>query len=187
MRIGVISDTHGSLIAWQKALKILQDVDLILHAGDVLYHGPRNPLPEGYQPAELAEELKHCPIPLMIVQGNCDCEVDQMVLSIPIQSPYLITDQPVGRILLTHGHRYNEEQVTELSARYKIDIWISGHTHVPVLKKQGDTILLNPGSTSLPKGEELHTGVAIINSEKIELIDLDTKRVSQGLRLRWRS
>lgn len=180
MKIGVISDTHGSLSAWEQALAgPLKDVDLILHAGDVLYHGPRNPLPEGYQPATLAEMINSCKIPIMIAQGNCDSEVDQMVLNIPIQSPFFITDQPLGRIFVTHGHRYNPEQVTEHADRYNIDIWISGHTHIPVLEKQTNTIILNPGSCSLPKGEQPHRSVAVISSSQIQLIDLDSNQVYQ--------
>lgn len=175
MKIGVISDTHGSLTAWQQVLSgPFQDVDLILHAGDVLYHGPRNPLPEGYQPGQLAEVINQCTIPLMIAKGNCDSEVDQMVLNIPLQAPYLITDQPLGRILVTHGHHYLPEQALKMAEFYKIDIWISGHTHVQGIERHGQTYFVNPGSCSLPKGENPRRSVAVITDTEIKLIDLTT-------------
>ncbi|HHT35675.1 MAG: phosphodiesterase [Candidatus Wallacebacter cryptica] len=182
MKIGVISDTHGSLTAWQQALAgPFADVDFIIHTGDVLYHGARNPLPEGYAPADLAEAINACKLPIMIVKGNCDSEVDQMVLNVPLQSPFLITDQPVGRILATHGHYYDEAQTLVLAERYQIEIWISGHTHVPVLERTGNTIFLNPGSCSLPKGEEPRSCVAVITADELQLIDLNTKSVYKSL------
>lgn len=182
MKIGVISDTHGSLTAWQQALAgPLADVDLIIHTGDVLYHGARNPLPEGYNPAELAEAINACRIPILIVKGNCDSEVDQMVLTTPLQSPFLITDQPLGRILATHGHYFDNQQSADLAERYQIEIWISGHTHVPLLEKREQTVFLNPGSCSLPKGEELHRSAAVIAEKQVQLIDLDTNLVFKQL------
>ena len=77
MKIGIISDTHGHEDAWQKAFdKHFKDADLILHAGDVLYHGPRNPMKADYNPAGLAEKINHSPIPVVIARGNCDASVD---------------------------------------------------------------------------------------------------------------
>ncbi len=75
-RLGIISDTHGNLRAWQAALAVWGEVDMILHAGDVLYHGPKNPLPEGYGPRELSEAMNASPVPLLFAQGNCDAEED---------------------------------------------------------------------------------------------------------------
>ncbi|HKM17359.1 MAG: phosphodiesterase [Bacillota bacterium] len=182
MKIGVISDTHGSLTLWQKALQgPLRDVDLLLHAGDVLYHGPRNPLPAGYDPEMLAEAINGCPVPLLIVKGNCDSEVDQMLLDIPLQAPFLITDQPLGRILVTHGHYYSRDQAVELGRRFQIDIWISGHTHIPVLDRHEGIVFLNPGSCALPKGEQPAAGVAVITADKINLVELGTGNVYQSL------
>lgn len=182
MKIGVISDTHGSLFAWNQAVNgPLHDVDLVLHGGDVLYHGARNPLPQEYQPAVLADLINAFKTPLMIVKGNCDSEVDQMVLDIPIQAPYLITDQPIGRILITHGHYYGQEQAEELASRYRIDIWISGHTHEPILEKCGETIFLNPGSCALPKGDQPRSSVAVISETEIVLVDLNTEEVFKRL------
>ena len=89
MKIGVISDTHGHEMRWAKAYeKFFKDADMILHAGDVLYHGPRNPMLEDYNPAGLAQRINDCPIPVVIAKGNCDSEVDQMVIALPIQAPY---------------------------------------------------------------------------------------------------
>lgn len=182
MKVGVISDTHGSLAIWKKALQgPLRDADLLIHTGDVLYHGPRNPLPEGYAPEDLAGEINSCPIPVLIVKGNCDSEVDQMLLNIPLQAPFLITDQPVGRILATHGHHYSPDQALELGRRFQIDIWISGHTHIPVLEKRDGLIFLNPGSCSLPKGDRPVAGVAVITADQVDLIDLHTGSVYASL------
>ncbi|HHW29057.1 MAG TPA: phosphodiesterase, partial [Syntrophomonadaceae bacterium] len=89
MRIGIISDTHGSLSSWQKVMSTLfRDVDLIIHAGDLLYHGPRNPLPDNYQPRGVAEAVNSLTVPFVIAQGNCDAEVDQMMINWPLQAPY---------------------------------------------------------------------------------------------------
>lgn len=177
MRLGIISDTHGCVKAWEDALKgPFQDVDLILHAGDVLYHGPRNPLPKQYNPSTLAAIMNECSIPILAAKGNCDSEVDQMVLDVSLQAPYFITEQPIGRVLVTHGHTYSEDMIQALAQKFNIDIWVSGHTHVPGLQRQGSTIYLNPGSPSLPKGSELRRSVALITQEEIQLIDLDSGR-----------
>jgi len=182
MKMGVISDTHGSLTIWNRALQgPLRDVDLLIHAGDVLYHGPRNPLPEGYEPASLADAINNCPIPTLIAKGNCDSEVDQMMLDIPLQAPFLITDQPLGRILVTHGHHYSLDQAVELGKRFQVDIWISGHTHIPMLERQGKQVFLNPGSCALSKGDQPISGVAVISAESIDLIDLGTGKPYSSL------
>lgn len=89
-KIAVISDTHGSVTAWRKARQIWKGSDMIVHLGDVLYHGPRNPLPEGYMPKELAEEINDSDIPVMIVRGNCDADIDAVMLKWPIANPYLV-------------------------------------------------------------------------------------------------
>lgn len=174
MRIGIISDTHGSVQAWNDALKgPFKDVDQIWHCGDVLYHGPRNPLPESYNPQELANIMNGCSKPIVAVFGNCDSEVDQMVLDIALQLPFVLLDHSIGRVLMSHGHRYNVEMMEEMAREYQVKIWVSGHTHEPLIKQQDGFILLNPGSPSLPKGANPRRSVALLNSTTIELFDLD--------------
>jgi putative phosphoesterase len=175
MRLGIISDTHGSVKAWEDALNgPFRGVDLILHAGDVLYHGPRNPLPDSYDPSKLADLINQCPLPILIAKGNCDSEVDQMVISIPLQAPYLLTEQPLGRILVSHGHFYNDELIQSMMDSFGVNIWITGHTHVPVLEQRGVTVYLNPGSPALPKGTEPRRSVALVSETDIKLLDLDS-------------
>lgn len=88
MKIGVISDTHGDLKAWSKIQEtIFHDCKHIIHAGDILYHGPRNPIVEGYNSSELAKEINKLNIPIHIARGNCDADVDQMVIEKPIMAP----------------------------------------------------------------------------------------------------
>lgn len=173
MKIGVISDTHGSLSAWQKAYKYLADTDLILHCGDVLYHGPRNPLPEGYNPGELAKTINGLDKPLTIIRGNCDAEIDQMLLEYPLESPYahIITeDYP---IFVHHGHQ--TPLTPKVLSQYKMII--SGHTHLPGIKIQDGIIYLNPGSPSLPKNDPKTPTVACIDGEKIKIINIENGEV----------
>ena len=155
MRIGVISDTHGSLQAWQRAMeRCFGGADLIVHAGDICYHGVRNPMPAGYEPLRLAEALNGCPVPLLVCRGNCDSEVDQLAIDLPILSPCLLLELEGVRVLVHHGHRFSEEEVERLVGRWGLGVVISGHTHVPRLERRGKVLLFNPGSPALPKGEE---------------------------------
>ncbi|MDI9441666.1 MAG: phosphodiesterase [Firmicutes bacterium] len=182
MMIGIISDTHGSTKAWRDALAgPFQGADQIWHCGDFLYHGARNPLPEGYNTQELAELLNSCPIPVLAVRGNCDSEVDQMVLNVALQSPFFLAEHAGGRVLVTHGHHYGPEMIAQMAQLYQIKLWISGHTHEPVLEERNGTIFLNPGSSSLPKGEKPRRSVALLRPDAVELFDLDDNAVYKRL------
>lgn len=182
MLIGIISDTHGSVKAWNDALEgPFKGVEQIWHCGDVLYHGPRNPLPPSYDPKELVELINSCPIPILAIQGNCDSEVDQMVLDVALQSPLFLADHAAGRVLVSHGHRYSLEVMGEMVKEYQVKIWISGHTHDPLLEVWGETIMVNPGSPSLPKGIKPRRSVALLSSTAIELFDLDEDKVYKKL------
>jgi len=174
MNIGVISDTHGSLTAWVKAVNdYFSEVDLILHGGDVLYHGPRNPMPEGYQPAALSSAMNNCPVPILICRGNCDADIDQQMLDIPIQSPYAMLWIDRLRAMLLHGDGLTEEELNVLGKRYRLDILITGHTHIHQIREGEGYIILNPGSLSLPKGDGRCTIGLIDSSDKsVRLIDL---------------
>ncbi|MHB1420495.1 MAG: phosphodiesterase [Bacillota bacterium] len=183
MKIGIISDTHGDAKAWTLALKNhFKYANLILHAGDVLYHGPRNPLVAAYNPAALADELNQSPVPVMIARGNCDAEVDQSVLDVPVESPYLLIHDGQRRILLHHGHRWSEEETHRLAVKYAVQVVVSGHTHLPRLEKAGGVVWLNPGSCSLPKPGN-PPSVAILDGEQARIIELENGRLLWEIRL----
>ena len=174
MKIGVISDTHGCQEHWAKAYeKFFKDADFIIHVGDVLYHGPRNPMLEDYNPAGLAEKINGCSQPVLICKGNCDSEVDQLVLNMPIQSPYVHAFAGGRHIVATHGHKVEADEAKEaMAAAIKADIFITGHIHTNVLEKRGSTVFLNPGSPSLSKREDGRQTCAVIEDNKITIYDI---------------
>lgn len=183
MRIGIISDTHGSLSSWQKVMSTLfQDVDLIIHAGDLLYHGPRNPLPEDYQPRGLAEAVNNLSVPFVIAQGNCDAEVDQMMINWPLLAPYAFLQIENLRILVNHGHRLSAAEREAQAHRFKVQLFVFGHTHIPLLEKKEDIIYLNPGSPSLPK-ENWEPTAAFLENDVVRIIGIDSGNCLQEARL----
>lgn len=173
MKIIVMSDTHGDVSFWEYIKDLLEESDFVIHAGDVLYHGPRNPLPVGYNPSKLAELINNSK-PFFIAKGNCDANVDQLVLKYPIASPYIFLYLPPLRVLVTHGEDMEEEGLFNLADKYGINILVFGHIHTPVLKKKDKTVLLNPGSPSLSKTS--NKTIAIIENKKIAIIDIVEKR-----------
>ncbi|MDT8901492.1 phosphodiesterase [Anaeroselena agilis] len=178
MKIGVVSDTHGCVETWREVYRrYFADCDFILHAGDVLYHGPRNPIPAEYNPKELAEELNACPVPVIIVAGNCDAEVDAMVLDMPVQAPYAYVFADGRRIIVHHGQSLDEAGRWALAKRLGAAVLVTGHTHVPELTKRDGVTLLNPGSPAMSKRLDGHGTVARITAGKIEIIDIVTGEV----------
>ena len=183
MKLGVISDIHGSLTAFNEATNFLSDSDLILVAGDILYHGARNPLPEGYDTAGVVEKINQFSGNLLMVKGNVDALVDDWVLPYPLPEHSIIDDNG-RRIVIYHGYQHQSEtERIDFANRFGADILIYGHTHFPKLKKVKDLILLNPGSISLPKQESKQSTLAIIDETKVELIDLTTKEVLTDLEI----
>lgn len=189
MKIGIISDTHGDRRAWREALEgPFQGASYILHAGDLLYHGPRNPMPEEYDPAGLADDMNACPCPLLVARGNCDSEVDQLALDWPIQAPYALLALPVITILVGHGHGLTEKAMVRLGSRYGAALFVCGHTHIPLIKQEDQVMLLNPGSAALPKGT---TGVpprrtvAVIEDTRLVIVDLAEGQVVARDALPW--
>ncbi len=156
MKLLVISDIHGSLFYLKKILNIFEknNYDKILILGDELYHGPRNPLPKEYNPKEAAELLNRYKNKIIAVRGNCDSEVDQMVLDFPITADYNMILWENKKIFMTHGHIYNIDNSLPLENG---DILIYGHFHIPMIQRKEGKIFLNPGSISLPKGESLNS------------------------------
>ena len=150
MKFLIASDLHGSATYCRALLAALdrEGADRLILLGDILYHGPRNDLPEGYAPKEVIALLSPLRDRILAVRGNCDTEVDQMVLPFPLLADYAV--MPVGERLMymTHGHKYGEDAPPPLSQG---DILVQGHTHVAGIKEKEGFTLLNPGSLSLPK------------------------------------
>ncbi|MGE5552394.1 MAG: phosphodiesterase [Betaproteobacteria bacterium] len=172
MKIGVISDTHGSLTAWREAFnRYFSDADLIIHCGDLFYHAPRNPLPEGYAPLALAEALNECPVPLVIARGNCDSAVDESLLRWPLASPVAFTRWEGKTILAWHEGEV-APGVAELLERHKPDLLLVGHTHKGRVWREGTCLCLNPGSPSLSKLPEGRPTVGVIDDQGARVLDL---------------
>ena len=151
MKIGFISDTHGSAQSWEQASRFFQGAEMILHAGDVLYHGPRNPLPEGHGPMKLVELMNASPWPVVLAKGNCDAEIDLDLLKWPVNEPNALVTLSGLKIILSNSHA-GEEQLLRWAESFDADLVVSGHTHQAKLEKKDGIILLNPGSAALPKG-----------------------------------
>ena len=157
MKLMIASDIHGSAYFCRQLLEAFQreQADRLLLLGDILYHGPRNDLPRDYAPKEVLAMLNGMKERIFCVRGNCDTEVDQMVLEFPILAYYCIL--PVGDRLIyaTHGHNYNLQKLPPLQPG---DILLHGHTHIPVWERFGDhNLYLNPGSVSIPKMDSAHS------------------------------
>lgn len=172
MRIGLISDTHGYLDAWEKALQVFGAIDFAIHTGDILSSGPFNPRTAAYKPVDLAEAMNGALFPLIFTKGNCDAEVDSMALAYPILAPYAFVYANGLKILATHGHLYNEEKLVDMGSLYGIDVIVSGHTHLRGINVRDSITLVNPGSAALPKTEDEIPTVGIIENGVISLISL---------------
>lgn len=171
MKLFFISDIHGSLHYLNKALEQYEKeaADYIIILGDELYHGARNPLPEGYNPKEVAVLLNSYADKIIAVRGNCDSEVDQMVLEFPVMSDYSTILYEGRRIFLSHGHIYGPDHLPILSSG---DFFVYGHTHIPVAEKKEDIYVINPGSISMPKENNPNT-YGILEGQAFQIKTLD--------------
>lgn len=167
----IASDLHGSAHYTRQLLDAFEkeQADRLLLLGDILYHGPRNDLPEEYAPKAVIAMLSERKDRILCVRGNCDTEVDQMVLPFPILADYAIL--PVGNRLMycTHGHVYNGAHLPPLA---KGDILLHGHTHVPLCEVREDVTILNPGSVSIPKENSWH-GYMTLEDGVLRWMDFD--------------
>ena len=157
MKWMIASDLHGSAYYCRKMLEAFEreGADRLFLLGDLLYHGPRNDLPREYAPKEVIPLLNGKKEKLLCVRGNCDAEVDQMVLEFPVLADYAVL--PVGQRLIyaTHGHIYHVKNLPPLAPG---DVLLHGHTHVPAWTEFGQgNLYLNPGSVSIPKEDSLHS------------------------------
>ena len=152
-KLFIASDIHGDAECTRQLLCRFdeEEADLCVLLGDLLYHGPRNDLPQGYAPKEVIVLLNDRAEKILAVRGNCESEVDQMVLGFPVLAEYAVIFVDGRRFYLTHGHRYNTETPLPMSAG---DIMLCGHTHIPAVTAVGrENLYLNPGSVSIPKEE----------------------------------
>ncbi|MBO1345136.1 phosphodiesterase [Faecalibacterium sp. Marseille-Q0746] len=157
MKWMIASDLHGSAYYCRKMLEAFEreGADRLFLLGDLLYHGPRNDLPREYAPKEVIPLLNGKKEVLLCVRGNCDAEVDQMVLEFPVLADYAVL--PVGQRLIyaTHGHIYHVKNLPPLAPG---DVLLHGHTHVPAWTEFGQgNLYLNPGSVSIPKEDSPHS------------------------------
>ena len=169
----IASDIHGSAFWCEKLIKKFHETkaDTLLLLGDLLYHGPRNPRPDGYAPQKVAELLSSVKTKLVCVRGNCDSEVDQMVLDFPMMANYALLVINGQKIYATHGHLNGETNPPPLESGV---IFFNGHTHLPACKTlENGVIYANCGSVSLPKPETPHS-FAILENGVLSWYDLAT-------------
>ena len=162
MKWMIASDIHGSAYYCERLLDAYraEKADKLVLLGDILYHGPRNDLPCDYAPKRVIEMLNDVRDELLCVRGNCDTEVDQMVLNFPVLADYAILYTGTRMIYATHGHVYNESKLPPLKTG---DILLHGHTHVPKCTEHETYLYVNPGSVSIPKENSPHSYLVLEN------------------------
>jgi len=156
MKLMIASDIHGSAFFCERLLEAYraEAPDRFLLLGDLLYHGPRNDLPTEYAPKRVIELLNAIAPSLLCVRGNCEAEVDQMVLKFPVLADYAWLDVNGLRIFATHGHLFGEDNPPPLAGG---DVLLCGHTHVPKFTPYETYTYINPGSVSIPKENSPHS------------------------------
>lgn len=155
MKYLIVSDIHGSLPRLKQVLDFYrrEHYGLLIVLGDILNYGPRNGLPEGLDAQGIANSLNEMAEDIVAIRGNCDSEVDQMLLKFPMMADYTILVDNGKRIFLTHGHIYNSANMPLC----RHDAIIYGHTHRWQLERDNDTIVCNTGSVTFPKGGDVAT------------------------------
>jgi phosphoesterase, MJ0936 family len=171
MKYMFASDIHGS--AWY-CRRLLEEyrrsgADRLILLGDLLYHGPRNDLPREYAPKEVIAMLNALKAEICAVRGNCEAEVDQMVLEFPVMADYALLALNGLTFYATHGHVYNQEHLPPMKAG---DILIHGHTHLLKAEPAGSVYVLNPGSVSIPKGGN-PASYAVLEEKQFRILDFD--------------
>jgi putative phosphoesterase len=174
MKCLIASDIHGSARAAEKIVDLYRNLkpDHLILLGDLLYHGPRNPLPDGHGPQRAVELLNSCKDAVIAVRGNCDAEIDRELLEFPCSGDYALLADGGRTFFLTHGHLYRENN---LPVRLKPgDIFLSGHTHVWRLEERNGIVYCNPGSVALPKGPSPVTAYAFYDNGRLGVYSLET-------------
>ena len=164
MKFLIASDIHGSAYFCNLLLNAINEEkpDKVLILGDILYHGPRNDLPRDYAPKQVIAMLNPLKDMIVCVRGNCDAEVDQMVLDFPIMADYKTISAPDKTLYLSHGHIYNKDKLPPME---KGDILLGGHTHVPEIVDIEGKIYMNCGSVSIPKENSPHSYMVFENNK----------------------
>lgn len=177
MKYMIASDIHGSAYYCRELLDVYKKsgAERLILLGDILYHGPRNDLPKEYAPKEVISMLNSYKDQIYNVRGNCDAEVDQMVLDFPVLSDYALFAINGLTIYATHGHIYNKENLLPMQ---KGDILLHGHTHILTAETFGDITILNPGSVSIPKGGNPPT-YALLEDQIFRIMDFDGNIVKE--------
>lgn len=176
MKYLIISDIHGSYPCLEQALAFFhqQHCDMLCVLGDILNYGPRNRIPEGIDPQSIAKTLNAMSDEIIAVRGNCDSEVDQMLLDFPIMAEYAIIVDEGKKLFLTHGHIYNEAQLP----KGRFDAIFYGHTHLWMLKPSNGSAICNTGSITFPKQQNPPTMV-IYDQGTISVYTLEGKLLSK--------
>lgn len=176
MKYLIVSDIHGSLPALKQVLAFYKKhhYDMLCILGDILNYGPRNGLPEGLNPQAIAEQLNEIAPEIVAIRGNCDSEVDQMLLDFPILSDYALIIDEGKKLFLTHGHIYNEEK----RPKSQQDILFYGHTHLWKLEHTNEGIICNTGSITFPKNGNVPTFATYTNG-KISLHQLNGEIIKE--------
>lgn len=171
MKLFIISDIHGSEYYFERALEKFEvsGAERLVILGDILYHGARNDLPRDYNPKRIIDKLNEKKEYIIAVRGNCDSEVDQMVLSFPIMSEYSNILMENKYLFLTHGHKINKENIIPLPLN---TCFLYGHTHIPEAEYKNGIYFLNPGSISIPKAG-YNNSYAIIDNNSFKVFDFD--------------
>ena len=177
MKILICSDIHGDYEAASKTIEVFENegCERLIILGDILYHGPRNDLPENYAPKKVISLLNEYKDRILAVRGNCDTEVDQMVLDFPVLADYALLLDGEKKFFLTHGHNFNLDNPPPLC---KGDVLLHGHTHVLKIEPFGNkNYYINPGSVSLPKESNPKT-FAIYENGELRIVDFDKKTIN---------
>jgi putative phosphoesterase len=173
-----MSDTHGDIKAVSCALEVLNDADLLIHCGDMFYHGLFNMIKDSYDPLELSKIINSVKKPIIYARGNCDSEVDQLALDFNILDPVRFFFHEDNILYIHHGDKKGDNELQDLSRKFKFNIAVSGHTHIPRIERKNALIFINPGSPSLPKGGFPPTvGEINFNENMINIINIDTGEV----------
>ena len=170
MKYMIASDIHGSALWCERMMDAWRAhrPDRLILLGDLLYHGPRNDLPEEYAPKRVIAMLNEIRGELLCVRGNCEAEVDQMVLAFPVMADYAVLEVDGHAIYLTHGHVHGEDNPPPLKPG---DILMCGHTHVPCIHRHEGFTYVNPGSVSIPKNGSAHS-YCMLEAGEITWFDL---------------
>lgn len=171
MKYMFASDIHGSAYYCRKLLEKYESsgAERLILLGDLLYHGPRNDLPKEYAPKEVITMLNEKKHEIFTVRGNCEAEVDQMVLEFPVLADYAVLVLNGLTFFATHGHVFHEDHMPPLKDG---DILVHGHTHLLKAERVGEHYILNPGSVSIPKGGNPAT-YALLDEHVFRILDFD--------------